>query len=269
MSPCVVTRQALTAAQGGADRRSAKNANRPMNQSREAHHSASPHPSPEGVYSPGRSETVHEATSDPSVTASLQPSGHQRPRPGRHDPSACRERGYGTHKPRGQGCAQLPLCDQPSIEPCWILHDQRSCSAGLLALGRRADPSHPIPIRMWSAPMAPDGVSPAFPLVSLLVEPPAGIEPATPSLPSMVGPFGRQRGTSLRSIELQVAGRIDEREMGCCEAVCGAAAGKSLARSPVRAGGQRITRQQRIVHGVVLSAVLAGQVGRVVQPVRS
>jgi hypothetical protein len=46
------------------------------------------------------------------------------------------------------------------------------------------------------------------------VEPPAGIEPATPSLPSMVGPFGGQRGTSLRSIEQQVAGRIDDREMG-------------------------------------------------------
>jgi hypothetical protein len=65
------------------------------------------------------------------------------------------------------------------------------------------------------------------------VEPPAGIEPATPSLPSMVGPFGGQRGTSLRSIELQVAGLIDDREMGCCEAVRGTAAGKSLARSPV------------------------------------
>jgi hypothetical protein len=102
-----------------------------------------------------------------------------------------------------------------------------------------------------------------------VVEPPAGIEPATPSLPSMVGPFGGQRGTSLRSIELQVAGLIDDREMGCCEAVYGAAAGKSLARSPVGAGEQRITRQERIVHGVLASAVLAGQVGWVVQPVLS
>ena len=65
------------------------------------------------------------------------------------------------------------------------------------------------------------------------MEPPAGIEPATPSLPSMVGPFGGQRGTSLRSTEPQVAGRIEDREMGCCEAVCGAAAGKSLARIQV------------------------------------
>jgi hypothetical protein len=34
------------------------------------------------------------------------------------------------------------------------------------------------------------------------------------SLPSMVGPFGGQRGTSLRSTEPQVAGLIEDREMG-------------------------------------------------------
>ena len=68
------------------------------------------------------------------------------------------------------------------------------------------------------------------------MEPPAGIEPATPSLPSMVGPFGGQRGTSLRSTEPQVAGLVEDREMGCCEAVCGAAAGKSLARMQIIRG---------------------------------
>jgi hypothetical protein len=130
------------------------------------------------------------------------------------------------------------MCSVTAMRPAQtrafrILHDQRCCSAGLLALPRRADPSHPIPLRMRSATTALDGDSPAFPLVRACVEPPAGIEPATPSLPSMVGPFGGQRGTSLRSIELQVAGLIDDREMGCCEAVRGAAAGKSLARSPV------------------------------------
>jgi hypothetical protein len=61
--------------------------------------------------------------------------------------------------------------------------------------------------------------------------PPAGNEPATPSLPSMVGPFGGQRGTLLRSTKLQVTGLINSRETGCCEAMCGAAAGKSLART--------------------------------------
>src|SRR5512132_2329267 len=79
----------------------------------------------------------------------------------------------------------------------------------------------------------------AFALVIGLVEPPAGIEPATPSLPSMVGLFGGQRGTSLRSIELQVAGLLDDREMGCCEAECGAAAGKSLARMQIIRGPGR------------------------------
>ena len=36
------------------------NADRPMDQSREAHHPARLHHSPRGAYSPGRSETVHD-----------------------------------------------------------------------------------------------------------------------------------------------------------------------------------------------------------------
>jgi hypothetical protein len=36
-----------------------------------------------------------------------------------------------------------------------------------------------------------------------------------------------------------VAGLIDDREMGCCEAVCGAAAGKSLARMQIIRGPGR------------------------------
>ena len=40
---------------------------------------------------------------------------------------------------------------------------------------------------MWSATTASDGDPPAFALVSLGVEPPAGIEPATPSLPWIGG----------------------------------------------------------------------------------
>jgi hypothetical protein len=89
-------------------------------------------------------------------------------------------------------------------------------------------------------------------LARLSVEPLAGIEPATPSLPSMVGPFGGQHGTSFRSVELQVAGLIDEREMGCCEAVCGAAAGKSLARMQIivgLAGPGRAAMQPPTVQG--------------------
>jgi len=49
--------QARTAAEGGADRRSAKNAAAPINQSREAHHSARPHHSPKG----GQSAAVFAA----------------------------------------------------------------------------------------------------------------------------------------------------------------------------------------------------------------
>jgi hypothetical protein len=58
------------------------------------------------------------------------------------------------------------------FEPYLILHSQSCWSAGLLALWRRADHSHPIPTRMWSAPTAPDGDPPAFPLVRAWVEPP-------------------------------------------------------------------------------------------------
>src|SRR4029453_10313283 len=41
----------------------------------------------------------------------------------------------------------------------------------------------PIPMGMWSTTTAPDGDSPAFALLRACVEPPAGIEPATPSFP--------------------------------------------------------------------------------------
>jgi hypothetical protein len=84
-------------------------------------------------------------------------------------------------KPRGQGCAQLPLCDLPSIGP------YTGCSTTNVAAQQGYERSDgtltrriPIPLWMWSATTAPFGDSPAFPLG---VEPPAGIEPATPSLP--------------------------------------------------------------------------------------
>jgi hypothetical protein len=61
----------------------------------------------------------------------------------------------------------------------------------------------PIPLRRWSAATAPDGDSSAFPLVRGCVEPPAGIEPATPSLPfvwslSYIGASTGQRDLSDR-----------------------------------------------------------------------
>jgi hypothetical protein len=51
-SPCVATGQAEIAAEGGADRRSTKIADAPINQTREAHHPARPHHSPSGASRP-------------------------------------------------------------------------------------------------------------------------------------------------------------------------------------------------------------------------
>jgi hypothetical protein len=77
----------------------------PMNQSRQAHHSAQPLHVPRGIQ-PRTLRThgrpVHEATRRPPVTALSNRAAHQKPRPGRHDPSACRERGYDVHGPRDQ-----------------------------------------------------------------------------------------------------------------------------------------------------------------------
>ena len=67
---------------------------------------ARPHHPPEGAYSPGCPEpgaTVHNATDDTSVIAMIpteRPT--QKPRPGRHDSSASRERGRNTQRPRDQ-----------------------------------------------------------------------------------------------------------------------------------------------------------------------
>jgi len=93
-----------------------ESADAPMHQSREAHHPARPLHSPEGAYSPRRSNHGRPCVrrpGNPPATALTNRAVDRKPRPGRHDPSAGRERGHGTHKPIGQGCAQLPLCDQP------------------------------------------------------------------------------------------------------------------------------------------------------------
>ena len=75
----------------------------------------------------------------------------------------------------------------PSIGPDRVLHDQRCCSAGLLTPDGALTLRSPIPLQMGLATTARDGDSPAFALVSLCMEPPAGIEPATPSLPWIGG----------------------------------------------------------------------------------
>jgi hypothetical protein len=75
-------------------------------------------------------------------------------------------------------------------------------------------------------------IGPAFPLVSTCVEPPAGIEPATPSLPSMRGPFTSLCHTSRAYAGAQVTGAAENWVVGQREATCSAVSGKSLTRSP-------------------------------------
>jgi hypothetical protein len=75
--------QVQTAAGGGTGRRSAKNAARPLHQSREAHHPARPHHSPEAAPdAPNPRATVLKRPDDPSVTALIQSSGPPEATPG-------------------------------------------------------------------------------------------------------------------------------------------------------------------------------------------
>ena len=69
--------QAQTAAAGGVDRRSAKNADRPHGSIARSAPSARPLHSPKGGQL-GHSETIHEATRRSPVTAMIQPSGPPR-----------------------------------------------------------------------------------------------------------------------------------------------------------------------------------------------
>jgi hypothetical protein len=64
------------------------------------------------------------------------------------------------------------------------------------------------------------------------VEPPAGIEPATPSLPSMRGWFAMPCSTSRTRTTAQVRGAAEGWVMGRCEVACSAVSDKSLAGRP-------------------------------------
>ena len=63
------------------------------------------------------------------------------------------------------------------------------------------------------------------------VEPPAGIEPATPSLPSMRGRFPTPLSTSRTHITAQVRGTVETCVVRQREVACSAVSGKSLARA--------------------------------------
>jgi hypothetical protein len=89
-----------------------------------------------------------------------------------------------------------------------------------------------------------------------VVEPPAGIEPATPSLPSMRGRFTTPCSTSCAHMTAQVKGAVEGCGMERREVTCSAASGKFLARqsrtglaligqlmrSEPRSGSRRISR---------------------------
>ena len=99
---------------------------------------------------------------------------------------------------------------------------------------------------------------PAFVLVSLGVEPPAGIEPATPSLPSMRRWFTRPCSTSRPHTTAQVRSAVADWVVGRGEAACSAVSGKSLASAPAwsavaqrrrhRPGSPRQQANARAVH---------------------
>jgi hypothetical protein len=67
-----------------------------------------------------------------------------------------------------------------------------------------------------------------------VVEPPAGIEPATPSLPSMRGWFTPPHTTFRGHTTAQVKGAAGDRGVGWREVACSAVSGKSLARAPTQ-----------------------------------
>jgi hypothetical protein len=76
---------------------------------------------------------------------------------------------------------------------------------------------------------------PAFSLVRACVEPPAGIEPATPSVPSMRGWFTTPCSTSRAHASAQVGGPATPLLVRRGEAERGVVPGKSLARhAPIR-----------------------------------
>src|SRR5262245_51268241 len=138
-----------------------------MNQSREAHLTARPLHSPRGGHTardaPKPRATVHEATRR-SPCHGLEPT--QRPTRSHArvhmtlPPAATAGttlRARGTSNVLSYRDAPSPLRAIPET-PRPKLLVSRSISALT-----RADPSHPIPLRMWSAATASDGDSPAFP----------------------------------------------------------------------------------------------------------
>jgi hypothetical protein len=91
---------------------------------------------------------------------------------------------------------------------------------------------------------------PTFALVSASVEPPAGIEPATPSLPSMRRGFATLCNTSRPRTTAPVKAVAEDWVERRREVVCSAVSGKSLARSRPHIRGVTVlirpVRQRRL-----------------------
>ena len=88
-----------------------------------------------------------------------------------------------THGPSGQAMCSVTAMRQAQNRAIPDTPRPKALlSRAISALAERTFAS-PFQIRMWSPPTVLDGDSPAFRLVRDCVEPPAGIEPATPSLP--------------------------------------------------------------------------------------
>jgi hypothetical protein len=107
-----------------------------------------------------------------------------------------------------------------------------------VASGSRFAPNHNVQIglaNLWQTAVAGSWHAPGRVLTrpGLLVcgEPPAGIEPATPSLPSMRGRFTTPRNTSRYHTIAQVKDAAEERGVGRRKVACSAVSGKSLARA--------------------------------------
>ena len=120
---------------------------------------------------------------DPPVTALLQPSGHQKAHPGPPCPPPATSAGT-TLAGRGtSNVLSYRYATSPASRHTGYSTTNVPGQRGYWRFDGPLTLRGPVPPRMWSAATAPDGDSPAFPLVRACVEPPAGIEPATPSLP--------------------------------------------------------------------------------------
>jgi hypothetical protein len=151
------------------------------------------------------------------ITALLRPSGQPRShaRVGMTLPPTA-SLGTGLISREARDVLSYRYATSPESLPYRILHDQSGCPAGLLALWRRADPSHPIPLRMSSAPTAPDGDSQRFRWSAWVWSPP----PESNRRPLPYHGIRRPRATD-RGPLLLVTDHEEPAGRGCCER-CGA-----------------------------------------------